>query len=255
MLNRCPYLKVAPNSKISDQETSLEVERRRNMIKVMMYIFPRQFGLHNVFTSQVNPWTTSQKFQDYTLREEEITTAFPTRPGDQGPQLPKLPKRLRGNAEHLVQRLQILHGRCSYVELMKYHCPCVFDRFNRGRKPRSGKEAKGTQRSGRSQPLKIRASQPPRMSRRVARQPPQAVQLFPLPQYKSLIDLATPSSHVSMFCQAVLSKIIPDSFWGEGEAQAHNKAQVMLRIEHFIKLRRFEAMSMHEICQNFKVWI
>ena len=219
----------------------------------MMYIFPRQFGLHNVFTSPVSPLETAQKFKDYTLREEEIQSAFPTNPDEPKPQFAKLPKRLRGDAEHMVQRFQVLHSRCSYIELLRYYCPAVFDRFNKVRKTRVRKLPRMMQRSSRSEPLRMTASQPPHTSRRPARHSIQAIQLLPLPQYKSLVDLATPSSQVSTFCQAVLSKIIPNAFWGDGETQIHNKAQVMLKVDHFIKLRRFETMSMHEVCQYLKV--
>jgi telomerase reverse transcriptase len=88
----------------------------------MMYIFPRQFGLHNVFTSTVNRQQTAQKFQDYTLREEEIKSKFP--PREAGAKSHRhVPKRLRGKTMHLVQRLQVLHARCSYAEMLHHYCP------------------------------------------------------------------------------------------------------------------------------------
>lgn len=88
----------------------------------MMYIFPRQFGLHNVFTSTVDRQKTAQKFQDYTLREEEIAAKFPpTKSGDK-PAI-RVPKRLRGKTMELVRKLQVLHSRCSYAELLHYYCP------------------------------------------------------------------------------------------------------------------------------------
>ncbi|KAF2259198.1 hypothetical protein CC78DRAFT_525270, partial [Lojkania enalia] len=55
VLNRFPNLK--------DEEQT---------IHIMRYIFPRQFGLHNVFISQVDSRETSMQFKDYTLREREI---------------------------------------------------------------------------------------------------------------------------------------------------------------------------------------
>ncbi|KOS16795.1 Telomerase reverse transcriptase [Escovopsis weberi] len=64
--------------------------------------------------------------------------------------------------------------------------------------------------------------------------------------------MATPYAHVSAFCRAVLSKIIPDRFWGDGPV-SHNKTVFLRRIDHFIKLRRFEAISLHEIAQDFKI--
>jgi telomerase reverse transcriptase len=79
-----------------------------------------------------------------------------------------------------------------------------------------------------------------------------STQVQPLPKHDSLVELATPSSQVSAFCQAVFSKIIPDSFWGDDTVKKHNKSIVMRSIDHFIKLRRFEAMSLHEITQKLK---
>ena len=82
----------------------------------MMYIFPRQFDLHNVFTSSVDTRQTVQPFQDYTLREDEINTKFPDMPV-------KVPKRLRGRGIVLVEKLQRQHSRCSYKELLDHYCP------------------------------------------------------------------------------------------------------------------------------------
>ena len=71
--------------------------------------------------------------------------------------------------------------------------------------------------------------------------------------FDSVTELACPRAYVSAFCQAVLSKIIPDGFWGEGDTMKHNKKLVLRKVDHFIKLRRFETMSLHEIVQGFKV--
>lgn len=89
---------------------------------VMMYIFPRQFGLHNVFTSVVDRQQTAQKFQDYTLREEEIAKKFP-KPAEGEKTKVKIPKRLRGKTQELVHKFQVLHGRCAYAEMLGYYCP------------------------------------------------------------------------------------------------------------------------------------
>jgi hypothetical protein len=94
-----------------------------NTLRVMMYIFPRQFGLHNVFTSTVDKKQTAQKFQDYTLREEEIFGRYGRSDGNLRTVTASLPKRLRGDAARLVERLQVRHGRCSYFELLQHYCP------------------------------------------------------------------------------------------------------------------------------------
>lgn len=86
-------------------------------IHIMMYLFPRQFGLHNVFTSEVDHWQTVQPYKDYTLREDEIYDRY------SGPTIPKLPKRLRGKTAELVRKLQVQHKGCAYKKLLEYYCP------------------------------------------------------------------------------------------------------------------------------------
>lgn len=88
-----------------------------NIIRILMYIFPRQFGLHNVFTSEVDTRETVQPFKDYTLREEEIDSKYPEKKAI------KIPKRLHGKPKDLVRTLQVLHSRCSYNNLLEYYCP------------------------------------------------------------------------------------------------------------------------------------
>ena len=81
----------------------------------MLYMFPRQFGLHNVFTHHVDSRQTVQPLQDYTMREDEISRTFIN--------TPKIPRRLRGRAAELVSKMQLLHARCSYKELLDHYCP------------------------------------------------------------------------------------------------------------------------------------
>lgn len=69
----------------------------------------------------------------------------------------------------------------------------------------------------------------------------------------SVTELATPISQVSAFCQAALSKIIPHEFWGHGDVQTHNRGKLLKTVDRFIKLRRFETMSLHEVMQGLKV--
>lgn len=69
----------------------------------------------------------------------------------------------------------------------------------------------------------------------------------------SIFDLATPPAKISAFCQAVLKKIIPNGFWGSGDVARHNESIFLGKIDHFILLRRFEGMSLHEVMQGIKV--
>lgn len=112
VLNRFPY----------KGPSVVEDRHDEGAVHIMMYMFPRQFGLHNVFTSIVDRQQTTQKFHDYTLREEEIAKKFPK--SDEGGKPSRhVPKRLKGTVMHLVQRLQVLHKRCAYAEMLQHYCP------------------------------------------------------------------------------------------------------------------------------------
>lgn len=101
----------------------------------MKYIFPRQFGLNNVFTSKTGTRETTQSFKEYTFREEEIArseqkrqhqNSQPMAHVEGGTPKPresvKVPKRLRGTVK-LIQKLQDRNKRCAYNELLRYYCP------------------------------------------------------------------------------------------------------------------------------------
>ena len=66
-------------------------------------------------------------------------------------------------------------------------------------------------------------------------------------------DLATPTSQVSAFCRAILLKIVPKSFWGLGKEGSENQRNVMLHVDRFVHLRRFETVTLHTVCQRLKV--
>ncbi|KPM35632.1 hypothetical protein AK830_g10942 [Neonectria ditissima] len=253
ILNRCSHTLKATGLKNEADHSKLEMEQRHNTIKVMMYMFPRQFGLHNVFTSQIDTSRTAQQFQDYTLREDEITLAFPQKPDKQDLQLPKLPKRLRGDAERLVGRLQVRHDRCSFIELLRHYCPCALDVQIRNPRPAQKKDSTLSYKEKSLQTTLNAPSQGRRTTKKQSRKPQPSTQVHPPPQPSSLVELATPLSQVSAFCQAVLSKVIPNQFWGDGETQSHNKAMILQKVDHFVKLRRFETMSLHEISQDLKI--
>ena len=121
VLNRYPLHGTNPSH--DDAEDSLLIPDR-STIHVMMYMFPRQFNLHNVFTSHVDSRQTVQPFKDYTLREDEITKKYPV--SAKAPKVPKIPKRLRGKLVQLVQKLQIRHRRCPYKKILEYYCPVRF---------------------------------------------------------------------------------------------------------------------------------
>lgn len=128
VLNRFPLKsQPKPEDKVAGEGppmvTPSTAKAEGRIVHIMMYMFPRQFGLHNVFTSLVDRRQTAQQFMDYTLREEEINQKFPKEDAQGKPHKVHIPKRLRGETQHLVQRLMVLHGRCSYSELLQHYCP------------------------------------------------------------------------------------------------------------------------------------
>ena len=63
-----------------------------------MYLFPRQYGLYNVFTSVGKRQETVQPLQ-------------------------AVPKRLNGKVLALVVKMQKLHRGCSFHALINHYCP------------------------------------------------------------------------------------------------------------------------------------
>ncbi|KAG6081498.1 hypothetical protein E4U16_007334 [Claviceps sp. LM84 group G4] len=242
VLNRCPR-------KNDGQERSQIDKSHAHTAKIMMHMFPRQFGLHNVFTSDVNYLETAQRFQDYTLRDEEISKLLKKAKNVSADGTPKLPKRLRGLAWTLVQRLQTLHSRCSYTELMKHYCPSELDPNGPTSRMTSGgaayRESICQRFNGAIDSANRPDSEPPANAGNPSRD--KSV------QSESIVDLATSPSQVSSFCQAVLCRIIPNDFWGEGQIMEHNKAAILRQVDTFIRLRRFESISLHDIMQGLKI--
>ncbi|KAK6954528.1 hypothetical protein Daesc_004495 [Daldinia eschscholtzii] len=191
----------------------MTLQNEAHTLRVMMYIFPRQFGLHNVFTSKVNFKETAQRLKDYTLREEEIFEKFGRL--NESTNRIKIPKRLRGTATEL------LHTSLSHQEVESTE-PNIDRRPSR--KAVVLRKRKATQLS-----------------------PPQKDPV------SSIFDLATPPAKVSAFCQAVLKKIVPKGFWGSGNAAQLNESIVLKKVDQFIFFRRFEGISLHEVMQHMKL--
>ena len=237
-------------------------------IHLMTYIFPRQFGLHNVFTSKVDSRETVQPFKDYTLRDQEIAQkqrrdgrrAFSKRDFEQ-----RIPKRLRGAPLALVQKLQQRHSRCSYRELLEHHCPKFANSSALQSKAQTVRNSRSSRRSrhGRSSAQHdvtdtfLAATEMPAFAGLATSSivHPDSLPSIDEGPNNSLIDLATSQAQVSAFCQSTLSKLLPDGFWGEGEAKQQHKSIVMGSVSRFIKTRRFESLSLHAVSQGFKVCI
>ncbi|EJU06487.1 hypothetical protein DACRYDRAFT_92476, partial [Dacryopinax primogenitus] len=78
----------------------------------LKYIFPSEYGLHNVFTSPLDRLNPAFAFKDYTDRNDEIVAHGKM----------KTPKRLK-QAMPLSSKLLALHCQTSYKRLCDTACP------------------------------------------------------------------------------------------------------------------------------------
>lgn len=113
----------------SENLEKLSHQDDHSTVHVMMYIFPREFGLHNVFTSFVDHRETVQPLKDYTLREEEIASKYGVMPKQDTGIKVRVPRRLRGIALGLVRKLRVSHSRCSYNKLLNQYCPSAVSSY------------------------------------------------------------------------------------------------------------------------------
>lgn len=172
-----------------------------------------------------------QPFHDYTLREKEISAATPDRFCKvQGKVRPtSLPKRLRGEAVELSRKLQRLHSRCSYTQLLSLYCPSAATK--RTEIMRSNPVPTGSQSKRHDDPSGE----------------------FEASNESSLTDLATPIPQVSAFCQAVIRHVFPQALLGQGKAGNHNWAVLQSNVDLFIKSRRFESISLEALMRDIKI--
>ncbi|KAF7123031.1 hypothetical protein CNMCM5793_001207 [Aspergillus hiratsukae] len=246
-------------------------------VHILKYIFPRQYGLHNVFTSVTDSRETVLPFKDYFSRENEIAEIDEQKrkrrqrigPGytnhfEKQSDFVEIPKRLRGKAVELVQQLQNRNRRCPYVKLLNYYCPTEdVGPWNlgptnsqeglTGEESRTASEQLITQPRDAQQHAAIDMIESPQ-TRNAIYDTEKATAKSTVPGPKqSLMDYATPSSSVSAFCRAVLRKLIPPHFYGAGQHQKSNQEVVFSHVDRFIRMRRFESLSLHEVCKGLKI--
>lgn len=115
-----------------------DAEDRRHTVSVIRYIFPRQFKLHNVFTSTIDTRQTTHKLQDYTLRVGDLRKGSNqsadsplNEPFISGWDDRSVPKRLRSRVLPFVVDIQKRVGSCNYASLLDYYCPrTLFNAFD-----------------------------------------------------------------------------------------------------------------------------
>ncbi|KAJ5325627.1 Telomere reverse transcriptase [Penicillium brevicompactum] len=251
------------------------LDSQAQTVHVMKYMFPRQFGLHNVFMPQSDGRNSTIIFKSGIFREKEISQLDykrqlrQPRPENESADADagggvgslKVPKRLRGMVE-TVRKLRNRNAQCSYSELLRYYCPTeksgpaklgAFALTPEKSQPISSLESKLV-----TQVQRTPEDDAPHISP-VTLEPHQALGASCGAEQSSrhapvgLIDYATPPSSVSAFCRAVFQKLISRQLLGDGPEGTSNYKVVMRHIDRFIKMRRFESMSLHEVCKGVKI--
>lgn len=217
-------------------ERFTDTSRHMHSIHILKHVFPRQFGLHNVFTSNVDPVESAQPFKEYSFREAEIVNKSKRHSM-------KVPRRLRGEAMDMVRKMLRNHQLCSYSQLLRYYCPVR----------RSANACTKDLEQG-----WLSVSTPD--SERLLTQLSSAglcgiTNGSPCDHYDteaSFLPYATPPEMVSMFCRSVITTLLPRNSLGNGSDGAHNLQIILRRIDQFIKLRRFETLSLHQVMQGIR---
>jgi telomerase reverse transcriptase len=220
----------------------------KQSVHIMKYVFPLQFRLHNVFTSVVDRNETAQEFKDYTLREHEITYAENRLIQQSGchsrPSGAMVPKRLRGEPVLMIQAIRKRHSKCSYTQLLRHHCPVRAADSCASILPAATESQQSLGRL-RTQLSSFTST----ISRSLGRE-----NILGRPQpYDSILVYATPTAHVSAFCRAVVEGLLPGGALGTGEYGKHNLTVLLSQIDHFVRMRRYENLSLHEVSQNLRI--
>ncbi|KAJ5902253.1 Telomere reverse transcriptase [Penicillium taxi] len=227
---------------------------------VMKYIFPRQFGLQNVFVRKIDANYYTNPFTAPNFREEKISRqALKRRPVQSAEQssantedpISKCPKRLRGKATELSKSLRVRHARCSYRALLEYYCPMEANvPWTLGAPSSLPDDTTGNELASSTEKLITQASIKGRWQEAKASTPRKSPKSKPK---VSMGDYATPPSSVSAFCRSVLQNLIPPRFFGDGVDGIANRKAIMKNVDKFIKMRRYESLSLHELCNGLKI--
>ncbi|GAA5959406.1 hypothetical protein JCM21900_006848 [Sporobolomyces salmonicolor] len=196
------------------------------------YVFPRQFGLHNVFTSP-KPRSSLEVLPDYQDREIEIKKVGSIKtPGRLKPALP------------LLNRLALLHRRCNYRKLLDQKCPSkiTHKKLNVHEKSVILDLVSEPHTQFSREHLSVDISHASQILPHGGTQAHEKAQAKP-----KLAGYACLSYEVERYVQAVVQEVIPRDFWGS----AANFKLVQKNIVTFLRLRRYETLSIHAILQGF----
>jgi len=243
--NRMLYAKASLNGKgkvrfglkhVHVLERYSDSTRPEQSAHILKYMFPRQFGLHNVFTSVNDLTGSARQFKDYTFREQEINCQHKHSPA-------WIPRRLRGQLVHLVSRVHKNHQHCSYTQLLRYYCPV---------NPASGVVRQSAWHHG--IPLPTGSEQADtQLNSSTFHDLTNDETADAGDGHGSYMRHGTPVSKVSAFCQAVVRHLFPKAMFGHGIDGEHNLMVMLSNIDLFIQLRRFETMSLQQVVQRLRI--
>lgn len=191
---------------------------------VAKYIFPRQYGLHNVFMFEKEKGSWS--FRDYSSRETELKKYDATL---------KTPRRVH-HTMPLVVQLVDRHRRTNYHAILERAC--------------SLKSKEKTISADDSTTL---LSLMPEAAYDVSTQIPPAATFDPSsedhPSHNAwFMEFVCSHKEISSFAIAATSQVIPKDFWGS----SHNYQQIKNQIANFVSCRRYESVTLHTISQNLR---
>ncbi|GJN91088.1 hypothetical protein Rhopal_004105-T1 [Rhodotorula paludigena] len=211
VLTRLPSLFPPPMD--SANKAMLEAPARH----LAKYLFPRQFGMHNVFTSP-KAKSAFEVLPDYLDREVEIKKLGAV----------KTPSRLIP-ALPLLSRLALLNARCKYRK--------VLDRaiLELAAEPRT-QVSRGD--------VSIDISHASLVVPHGQTQAEERQQAKP-----KLAQFACSFYGVERFVESVTRDVIPRAFWGSDD----NYKVIRSHISAFVRMRRYETTSLHVLMQGFSV--
>lgn len=222
----------------ADAQQKLWMLRANELTK---YIWPREYGLRNVFVLPTNRRTT-----DYEVRSSFIQCEIEIK--GKGPH--RTPKRLV-RARHLISIMLRKHENLDYRRALNLCCPSALPRRRLTDCERKDIldnlcEIGATQAeqsmqietqfdaqacmydadAGSTQVVRAEASQRPRFTK-----------------YKA------PQGCVARFARLVIRQIVPIELLGS----RHNLSILLKAVDRFICLRRYETMNLHEVCQGVRL--
>ena len=204
-------------------ERNFVARRTRHILK---HVFPRQYGLHNVFTSPRDTRITTQPLNDYTIREPEIRSRGHVR----------TPNRLRAVMK-LVAAIAKRHDRMDYRRALDRCCP---SRLPRRRLTIADRELIANE-------LSERPTQP--------ELPPNSEELLERARARAnqkprFANYAIPAmGQVIHFVTVIVKRLVPRDLFGS----QHNEKLILRSIGEFVRARRFESLNLHQVLQGIRL--